>query len=154
MQPFKMTATTWTLRQALLVKYGGVCTCACGCRESRLKQLQLHHIHGQGTDERKKMRGMNFYTKLSVNPTDPGLQILCVGCHWEVTIWDVCERGVQPEVQHNENHGLRSAEPVVPGGLRHNHGSEMNGSESVEPPLVCIPDATPEVKKGWFRRRG
>jgi hypothetical protein len=84
---------TWTIRQQVMRKYGGVCVCPCGCGSTNLRHLQLHHVNGGGTKEREVglVRGKNLYIKLMANPVDPNLHPLCVACHWEATMFGVCE---------------------------------------------------------------
>jgi hypothetical protein len=85
-----MSEQTWTLRQQILMKYGGHCTCPCGCRDTNLRRLQLDHIDGGGTDEREHLRGNKLYQKLLADPVRGDFRLLCAGCHVEITMYREC----------------------------------------------------------------
>ena len=109
-----MSPETWDLRQQVLRKYGGICACPCGCRCDNLRLLQLHHVDGEGTKDRKTTRGINLYTRLMAQPVDSTLHPLCVSCHWQITIFGNCDQDLtgggkeKEEPQHNGGE-----EPVV-----------------------------------------
>lgn len=90
---------TWKLRQQVLQKYGGRCTCACGCRTEDLQLLQLHHTSGGGSQERKHVRGNTYYTRLLKADVDPELTALCVNCHWLETMFGTCHLGLSLDEQ-------------------------------------------------------
>lgn len=85
-----ISAQTWKVRQQVLRHYGGVCTCTCSCQETRLKLLQLDHVCGGGNKERQSNRGMKWYRTLLNTPNREDLQVLCVKCHWEKTLFGYC----------------------------------------------------------------
>lgn len=117
--PTIITPETWNVRQQILRQYGGVCTCVCGCREANPRRLQLHHVYGEGKAEREKNRGMNWYRTLLHKPNRHDLHVRCVGCHWEVTLFGVCEHQgshtggsqTQPTVVEDQSHEADTREP-------------------------------------------
>lgn len=115
-----ISPATWKIRQQVLRQYGGICTCVCGCREANLRRLQLHHVYGSGTDERKQNRGMNWYRTLLHKPNRNDLHVRCVGCHWETTLFGVCEHqgshtvGSQPQPPVVEVQSNDTAQPEPP----------------------------------------
>ena len=67
-----------TVRQDVLVKYGGKCVC---CGESHLPYLDIDHKNGGGNAERKSRGGGGYYTFLRRTPIREDLQLLCANCH-------------------------------------------------------------------------
>jgi hypothetical protein len=114
-----ITEATWTLRQQILRKYGGHCTCPCGCVDANLRHLQLDHRAGGGNAVRKTLRGERWYAKLLSLPVDPLIRPLCANCHWETTLFAECTgvtelsraRGV---TEIGKTPALARVEPEVP----------------------------------------
>ena len=153
-----ITEDTWRLRQRLLLNYGGRCTCACGCQEAMLALLQLHHIHGDGADERKKTRGVHYYTRLLNLPINPRLQLLCVSCHWLETMFGACARGVSA----NNGALLTTATTGSHEEPRHNGTSPSaiavihdawaeQWPDDPEPSVAPTP-VPPPPRRRWFQR--
>jgi len=121
MAPKLISPDTWHLRQQVLQKYGGVCSCGCGCQERRLKTLQIDHTLGEGTTERKKLRGDRWYTHLlkPITP-DPTLQLLCANCHHAKNLFGVCDLGFHADgSKASETHGTEGDQgnrhgPMIP----------------------------------------
>lgn len=66
------------LRQAVLDVLGGQCL-RCGFIDSRA--LQIDHVHGGGTQERKRLKNpQSFYNKVLRDQS--GYQLLCANCNW------------------------------------------------------------------------
>jgi hypothetical protein len=144
---------TWNLRQEVLQKYGGRCACVCGCGDANLRRLQLHHIHGNGNDDRKSMRGMNQYTKLMANPIDPTLEPLCVGCHWEHTMFGNCDGGLSQAVETDDDLTPKACtggveEPRHNGGIANTPRLDAGVFDFPREPMT-YQTPTPEPKRRW-----
>ena len=70
--------TTRRLRETVLSKYGGHCTC---CDEAELAFLQVDHVNDDGTAERRGYTGQKFYRMLRDGPLREDLQVLCANCN-------------------------------------------------------------------------
>lgn len=66
------------LRSEVIEKYGGKCV---GCGFSDLRALQIDHVDGGGTQERKKMSNKMLLHKLKREPINKKYQILCANCN-------------------------------------------------------------------------
>lgn len=64
-------------RDAAVEKLGGVCQ-VCGFSDERA--LEIDHVNGGGTAERKKMDRVTFYKKVASGELTH-VQLLCLNCH-------------------------------------------------------------------------
>lgn len=56
---------------------------ACGkCGFSDIRALQLDHIHGGGSKQRKLLGGVGTYSWMRKNNYPIGFQVLCANCNW------------------------------------------------------------------------
>jgi hypothetical protein len=154
-----ISAETWNLRQQILRKYGGQCTCRCGCRESNLRRLQLHHANGGGTKERQSVRGSTHYVRLLAKPVDKSLTPLCVGCHWEETMFEICHGGLSPEnrkelVQINDGGQPDSSEPRQEPGVSTRDDAWPDPYEALKhaPPPQPPPMRVIKSQPSWWSR--
>ena len=70
-------------RQEAVDAYGGSCVC---CGESYLPYLDLDHINGGGTKQRKELGwGVTYFKYLRDNHWPEGIQVLCGNCHYAKT---------------------------------------------------------------------
>ena len=68
------------MRQTCIVKLGGKCVWPEGCYWTDPRALQIDHVHGGGTSERKQLNSaVSFYKKVLAD-TDGNYQLLCA-CH-------------------------------------------------------------------------
>lgn len=69
------------LRADVLLALGGSCV-VCGVSDPRV--LQIDHVNGGGSKQRKSVRGLSFYrfvlTELEKGSKD--FQLLCANCNW------------------------------------------------------------------------
>ena len=150
---------TWKIRQHVLRQYGGVCTCVCGCREANPRRLQLHHVYGFGADERKQNRGMNWYRMLLNKPNRIDLHVRCVGCHWETTLFGVCEHqgshteGGAPQTPVVEAQSDETAQPEAPKVTSEKRENCTRRHEKVQPKVyddsyldIVVPPVPPVVE--------
>jgi hypothetical protein len=77
-----MELTTAELRAQVLDGYGGVCVV---CGEDDVSLLQIDHVWGGGSQERKKIRGHRLYATLLRDGFPKHMQLLCVSCHYKKT---------------------------------------------------------------------
>lgn len=69
------------LRRLIIEKLGGRC-CKCGFDDARA--LQIDHVHGGGSKERRLIgrgNGATFYKKVLAD-TENKYQLLCANCNW------------------------------------------------------------------------
>jgi hypothetical protein len=78
-----MESTTAELRAQVLEAYGGTCAL---CSEDDPDLLQIDHVHGGGTKERKSVRGHRFYAQVIRQGFPDHYRLLCVACHRKVTL--------------------------------------------------------------------
>ena len=65
-------------RTSVILKLGG--KCACGY--SDMRALQIDHVNGEGSKERRRLNGIPFLNKV-LKQIDAGLyQVLCANCNW------------------------------------------------------------------------
>jgi hypothetical protein len=75
--------------------------CAC-CGYSDIRALSIDHIHGNGGEERKRLReklgwgktngaGDRFYSFLRRNNYPSGYQVLCMNCNWIKSRREKCD---------------------------------------------------------------
>jgi hypothetical protein len=76
-------STTAELREQVIEAYGGGCA-ICGEQDPEL--LQLDHVRGYGSRERKTVRGRRFYRQLIRQGYATSIQLLCVSCHRKKTL--------------------------------------------------------------------
>ena len=67
----------YRLRSEALHTLGDVC-CKCGFSDPRA--LQIDHIYGSGSQERKVLKTEDLYKKVIRDPTP--YQLLCANCNW------------------------------------------------------------------------
>jgi hypothetical protein len=69
------------MRKLAIEKLGGKCA---WCGFDDIRALQLDHIHGNGSSERKSMSQYSVYKKifLSVSENKKEYQVLCANCNW------------------------------------------------------------------------
>lgn len=120
------------IRQKALRRYGGTCTCPCGCREPDLRVLQIDHLFGGGNQEREDLRGLRFWTKLINEPLRTDLRLLCANCHVTLTQHGGCTRG-----QITDSAGeIKKWEAIV----EESHQGEAEGTQ--------VPGVTPAPLSG------
>jgi hypothetical protein len=78
-----MESTTAELRANVLEAYGSACAL---CGEDDPDLLQIDHVHGGGTKERKSVRGHRFYAQVIRQGFPDHYRLLCVACHRKVTL--------------------------------------------------------------------
>lgn len=66
-----------SIRVRAINKLGGVCI---RCSFSDIRALQIDHINGDGTIERKSLSPCKLYKLALNNPTK--YQVLCANCNW------------------------------------------------------------------------
>lgn len=67
------------LRVAVILKYGGVCTC---CGETQIEFLTIDHTKGGGTVDRNSAGGTwGMYLKILRAPNSRKYQVLCFNCN-------------------------------------------------------------------------
>lgn len=78
---YEKTHYSVTARIKLILELGGKCS---NCGYSDIRALQLDHIKGGGTKERKKLSAYSVYLKYlkNIGKTKKILQILCANCNW------------------------------------------------------------------------
>jgi RNase P subunit RPR2 len=67
----------YRLRAAAINKLGNVC-CKCGFSDPRA--LQIDHIYGSGSQERKTLKTEDLFLKVLKDPSP--YQLLCANCNW------------------------------------------------------------------------
>jgi hypothetical protein len=74
------------LKIEVFTAYGGV-KCSC-CQEPEISFLAIDHIHGGGTQHRKKtgMHGQKLYRWLKINNYPSGYRVLCHNCNWGIHV--------------------------------------------------------------------
>ena len=96
----------WKARADLLAVFGGKCK---KCGFSDVRALQIDHINGGGTKERKAggRNGMNLYSKLvrefasNTGETEGKYQILCANCNIIKNVENKeCQREYKPRAVH------------------------------------------------------
>lgn len=76
------------LRAQLIAAYGGACGC-CGLADARF--LTLHHVNGDGREQRRRFPGDSFYYALRrLGWPKDGLGLLCWNCHLSLTLYGSC----------------------------------------------------------------
>jgi hypothetical protein len=174
---------TWELRKEVIVLLGAQCACACGCRQTALKTLQIDHINGGGNDVRKKLRGDRAYVQLKKallakreypdDEEDLGLQLLCANCHFLKTQYEVCDLGYSPDRQgrdvppvtwgNSKDEAPRHAPGVaLPHRIRRNYGTPQSPFSTFPDPMPrtspgeCFPIAPSwwDHLRAWWRRLG
>lgn len=75
------------LKTEFLDLYGGCCNC---CGESNYKLLTLDHIHGGGTQHRKKIRLRQIYKEAIDDYQPDKYQVLCYNCNFCVGMHGSC----------------------------------------------------------------
>src|SRR5437016_1729629 len=61
--------------------------CCSLCMDARLAHLTIDHVHGGGTQERKRVRGLAWYRELARQPRRPDLRVLCANCQLDALNW-------------------------------------------------------------------
>lgn len=79
----KLGSKTWVKNQAaktdVLSRFGGRCVC---CLESDPDKLVMDHVHGGGSEEKKKYPSRNVYLSLrGKEPDRSKFQVLCQNCN-------------------------------------------------------------------------
>jgi hypothetical protein len=77
------------IRKAVLVKYGGACTC---CGESQPEFLSVDHVNGGGSQERRLLKSTGIMLKLYRSDVLPEYRLLCFNCN--------CSRGFSGYCPH------------------------------------------------------
>lgn len=78
------------LRKSVLDYYGRVCVC---CGETTEQFLSLDHIHNDGAEHRRKIRGKNagsIYSWIVRNKFPAGFQTLCHNCNFAKSRYGIC----------------------------------------------------------------
>lgn len=74
-------------RQEVLDHYGSVCAC---CGEGRWEFVAIDHIHGGGTEHRRKDRISDIYKWLKKNNYPEGYRVLCHNCNSSLGYYGYC----------------------------------------------------------------
>lgn len=78
------------IKQEVMKKYGGACTC---CGETRLAFLTIDHVNDDGAEKRRAGihgKGIGIYRLLKRTPRDLTLRILCWNCNLGRRATGVC----------------------------------------------------------------
>ena len=81
---------------------GGVCV-RCGFADARA--LQVDHINGGGTEERRHLSQKKVYARVYAHPNE--YQLLCANCNW-------IKRAEEGEAQGPKRKGESQAKPPSP----------------------------------------
>ena len=87
------------LKLEVLVHYGGDPPRCARCGYSDVRALQLDHVDGGGSAERRRTgyaSGSGWYTMLKRRGFPPGLVVLCANCNWVKRAENGEVRGVAP----------------------------------------------------------
>jgi hypothetical protein len=71
-------------RENVIIKYGGICSCSCGCKERNLRFLTFDHIHGREleiTEHGKRLTPGQIVSSLKRSELNPEFRILCYNCN-------------------------------------------------------------------------
>lgn len=92
----RFRATHRANREKALALYGGKCLC---CGESRYEFIAIDHIHGGGTQERKKKfpNSQSFYKYISVTYLPEVYRILCHNCNSAMGYYGYCPHNKEVE---------------------------------------------------------
>jgi hypothetical protein len=81
-------------RLRYLAGYGGKCTC---CGETRFEFLEVHHVQGGGSKDRKVRPGSLDMRDQLRNNFPPGREVLCSNCHQSITKYGYCPHKGRPD---------------------------------------------------------
>lgn len=75
------------LRKEVFQHYSPTLSCAC-CGETHFEFLQIDHIHGDGSNHRKRDKARDTILWLKKNNYPEGYQVLCVNCNFAKRDYD------------------------------------------------------------------
>lgn len=78
------------LKIEVLTAYSnGIPRCEC-CKVEFLEFLTLDHVHGGGTQERRKLGQNQIFARLRRENYPPGFRVLCFSCNWSYGCYGYC----------------------------------------------------------------